>query len=109
MSQLETAEFQKLTSGEVCIVIMNTFSGDIIGNFQPQKGNKFSNIHREGNNPKFSQQQHGNNSNQQQKGQNGNNDSNKKKHKHGSGKNKKLKKIYLCSMFLLVDAVAFWL
>ncbi|GAW00126.1 hypothetical protein LENED_001621 [Lentinula edodes] len=56
-----------------------------------QNANKFSNVHRKGNDPKFSQQQHGNGSNQQQKGQNGNDD-NKKKHKRGSGKNKKAKK-----------------
>ncbi|GAW05788.1 hypothetical protein LENED_007668 [Lentinula edodes] len=108
MSQLETAELKKLTFAKVRIAVMNAFSGDTIGNSQLQNANKFLNVHREGNNPKFSQQ-HGNNSNQQQKGQNGNNDSNKKKHKRGSGKNKKVKKIYLCSMFLLVDAVAFWL
>ncbi|KAF8824317.1 hypothetical protein HHX47_DHR8000004 [Lentinula edodes] len=91
MSQLETAELKKLTFAKVRIAVMNAFSGDTIGNSQPQNANKFSNVHRKGNDPKFSQQQHGNGSNQQQKGQNGNDD-NKKKRKRGSGKNKKAKK-----------------
>ncbi|KAJ3911113.1 hypothetical protein F5877DRAFT_73435 [Lentinula edodes] len=78
MSQLETAELKKLTFAKVRIAVMNAFSGDTIGNSQPQNANKFSNVHRKGNDPKFSQQQHGNNSHQQQKGQNGNDDNKKK-------------------------------
>ncbi|KAJ3884246.1 hypothetical protein GG344DRAFT_84326 [Lentinula edodes] len=91
MSQLGTEELKELTLTKVHIAVMNAFSGDTIGNSQPQNANKFSNVHRKGNDPKFSQQQHGNNSHQQQKGQNGNDD-NKKKRKRGSGKNKKAKK-----------------
>ncbi|KAJ3894328.1 hypothetical protein GG344DRAFT_74124 [Lentinula edodes] len=92
MSQLGYEELKKLTLTKVHIAVMNAFSGDTIGNSQPQNANKFLNVHRKGNDPKFSQQQHGNGSNQQQKRQNGNNDSNKKKRKRGSGKNKKAKK-----------------
>ncbi|KAJ3926601.1 MAG: hypothetical protein NXY57DRAFT_966353 [Lentinula lateritia] len=55
ISQLETAELKKLTFAKVCIAVMNAFSGDAIGNSQPQNANKFSNIHRKGNDPKFSQ------------------------------------------------------
>ncbi|GAW05789.1 hypothetical protein LENED_007669 [Lentinula edodes] len=76
-TQLGTEELKKLMLTKVRIAVMNTFSGDT--------------VHRKGNDPKFSQQQHGNGSNQQQKGQNGNDD-NKKKRKRGSGKNKKAKK-----------------
>ncbi|KAJ3870583.1 hypothetical protein F5051DRAFT_434517, partial [Lentinula edodes] len=83
MSQLGTEELKELTLAKVHIAVMNAFSGDTIGNSQPQNANKFSNVHRKGNDPKFSQQQ--------QKGQNGNDD-NKKKRKRGSGKNKKAKK-----------------
>ncbi|KAJ3870822.1 hypothetical protein F5051DRAFT_447080, partial [Lentinula edodes] len=92
MSQLGTEELKKLMLTKVRIAVMNTFSGDTIGNSQPQNANKFSNVHRKGNDPKFSQQQHGNGSNQQQKGQNGNDDPDKKKCKRDSGKNKKAKK-----------------